>query len=212
MPVSTYFKVVCVGQSKVVVRQTDRRTLDRQDAAVFPQTLFENQNGRKYAEYFAQALRGPLPMVGSLEWEDMCKLAGLAVDVAPQILDKYCLDRSLAPDRTAVGIVPSARRARRPSADACAKEETPRDRADRLREDIEQLGAQSTLHLQRRMDELVQQLGRLAHALGLRPSSTPSEIVDTALAKLSTPSTEDQMKRVRWAVRRPADGPPKEQR
>ncbi len=218
-----FYKVSYASDGKVVVRPSLDAKLDKRDAAVFPESISGEKNGERAATFFAEALRGPVPMRGSLEWQDLIGLAKYALAVAPDIYSTYDLPNRLATPlhatqkheaaRAALGSSkltdevndPVAAPRRQPEAATRKVNE----RANALRQGLHELDHETTRHvvdgLEKDMkqfgEELTQDLRKLADLLGLGSSSAPKHIVKSAIRKLEEATERSQLRRITRALR-----------
>lgn len=218
-----FYKVSYASDGKVVVRPSLDAKLDKRDAAVFPESISGKKNGERAATFFAEALRGPVPMRGSLEWQDLIGLAGYALAVAPDIYSTYDLPNHLATSlhtmheheaaRVASGSSKLADAVNDPVAAARREPEAAtgeaHERADALRQGLQKLDHESTKHLvdglERDMKqfggELTQDFQKLADLLGLGSSSAPKDIIKSAIRKLEGVTDRSQLRRITRALR-----------
>lgn len=218
-----FYKVSYASDGKVVVRPSLDAKLDKRDAAVFPESISGEKNGERAATFFAEALRGPIPMRGSLEWQDLTGLAKHALAVAPDIYSTYDLPNRLTPPfhATQKHEAPRATPGSSKLADAAdAPMPEPRrrpeaatreanQRADALRQGLHELDHESTRHvvdgLEKDMKqfggELTQDLQKLADLLGLGSSSAPKDIIKSAIWKLEEVTERSQLRRITRALR-----------
>lgn len=233
---ATYFKVAYRENGAVVVQETGERQLAERDAAVFPELVNAKKIGQRVAEFFAELLRGPEPDRGTLEWNDMRKLAEQAVELAPAVMSRCGLvdrtatsrasfDGSGRPEETERNSQTSTGGADEPAqnADQTAKPtvDGALGRVDALIRDLRTLdddlardSEQLTTALKQNPDhadcEATEELEQLARLLGLESATTPSDIVKAAIARLNPrTSGKEQMRRIRSAVRSPTQELPR---